>query len=123
MRLINKDLEKLGHFAFGNSVRQKPNEAQVLGLHGIGLVNIDGEYHYFVGTDKGLRRSIVRAYRLRKLIPITGDDSQIPALFEDLLAMMDVEFVRNGQYTVLPFPVKYLREYQEYQKRITASNQ
>ncbi|WP_203650662.1 hypothetical protein [Secundilactobacillus yichangensis] len=117
---INQELEQQGEFAFGNTVRQKRNAAQVLGLHGIGLVNIDGKYHYFVGTDKGLRPSLVRAYRLRRLIPITGDGSQIPDLFEDLLAMMDVEFVRNGQYTVLPFPVKYLREYQEYQKRLAA---
>ena len=31
--------------------------------------------------------------------------------FKELLSLMAVEFVRNGQYTVLPFPFKYLREY------------
>lgn len=25
--------------------------------------------------------------------------------------MLTVEFVRNGQYSVTPFPVKYLKEY------------
>jgi hypothetical protein len=25
--------------------------------------------------------------------------------------MLPVDFVRHGQYTVIPFPVKYLREY------------
>ena len=29
------------------------------------------------------------------------------------LPLMAVEFVRNSQYTVLPFPFKYLREYIE----------
>lgn len=31
--------------------------------------------------------------------------------YEEALPLMAVEFVRNSQYTVLPFPFKYLREY------------
>jgi len=31
--------------------------------------------------------------------------------FEDQFPLMAVDFVRNGQYTVVPFPFKYLREY------------
>lgn len=30
---------------------------------------------------------------------------------ERVLPLMDVDFVRNGQLTVVPFPFKYLREY------------
>lgn len=33
--------------------------------------------------------------------------------FEELLPLLAVDFVRIGQYTVLPFPFKYLREYRQ----------
>ena len=32
-------------------------------------------------------------------------------LFDELAHMLKVEFVRNGQYTVVPFPIKYLNEH------------
>ncbi len=32
-------------------------------------------------------------------------------MFDELLGLMNVTFVHNGQLTVLPFPFKYLREY------------
>ena len=32
-------------------------------------------------------------------------------LFNSFCHMLTVEFVRTGQYTVTPFPVKYLKEY------------
>lgn len=38
--------------------------------------------------------------------------------FKDLLPLLSVEFVRNGQYTVVPFPFKYLREYIKISKNI-----
>ena len=31
--------------------------------------------------------------------------------FQELLPLMSVTFVRNGQLTVLPFPIKYIKEY------------
>ena len=34
-----------------------------------------------------------------------------PVFFDELLPLMDVDFVRLGSLTVLPFPFKYLREY------------
>ena len=33
---------------------------------------------------------------------------------DEFAHMLTVEFVRNGQYTVIPFPMKYLREYQRF---------
>lgn len=45
---------------------------------------------------------------MRKVISM-GDELE----YEGTLPLMAVEFVCNSQYTVLPFPFKYLREYIE----------
>ena len=42
---------------------------------------------------------------MRKVISL-GEELE----YEEALPLMAVEFVRNSQYTVLPFPFKYLRE-------------
>lgn len=73
--------------------------------------NTDGEgihsLNYYVGPRRnGLKlsvynASIVRQVRAERVIE-----------FSELLPLMAVDFVRIGQYTVLPFPYKYLREYQ-----------
>ena len=67
--------------------------------------------YYFVGTiGNGMRYLVNRAANIRKIEPF--DDSEL--IFEKLLPLMNVTFVRNGQLTVLPFPFKYLREYIKY---------
>ncbi len=64
--------------------------------------------YYFVGTiGNGMRYLINRASNIRKLEPF--EDSI--CMFEELLPLMNVTFVHNGQLTILPFPFKYLREY------------
>lgn len=67
----------------------------------------DAEY-YFVGTiGEGMRWNIHRAANIRR---IEGyGDARV--MFEELLGLMNVTFVHNGQLTVSPFPFKYLREY------------
>lgn len=63
-------------------------------------------FYYYVGTKrKNLKFSIHNACSIRKVVSM----AQKPD-FESLLPLMSVEFVRNKQYTVLPFPFKYLRE-------------
>lgn len=80
------------------------------------LLNIKYEYNendyldgnafvYYVGA-KSKRQSYPNACCMRKVISL-GEKIE----FEELLPLMAVEFVRNSQYTVLPFPYKYLREY------------
>lgn len=82
------------------------------------LLNIKYEYNinddldgnvfvYYVG-DKSKKRSYPNACCMRKVISL-GEHIE----YEELLPLMTVEFVRNSQYTVLPFPYKYLREYIE----------
>lgn len=64
--------------------------------------------YYFVGTiGEGMRAKVVTAANIRKIIPYKD---ALP-MFNDLLPLMNVTFVHNGQLTVMPFPFKYLREY------------
>lgn len=64
--------------------------------------------HYFVGTvGEGMRQNIQRACVVRS---VEGYDGAV-VKFEEMLPMMNVTFVHNGQLTVMPFPFKYLREY------------
>ena len=62
--------------------------------------------YYFVGTTaKSLQGSLHNACLIRE-VATTGDKID----FDELMQLMAVEFVRNGQYTVVPFPFKYLNE-------------
>ena len=73
----------------------------------------EGEEVYYYAGEKSLRRSgVSRACIIRKII------SEKKMEFKDLLPLLSVEFVRNGQYTVVPFPFKYLREYIKISKNI-----
>ncbi|CAL2083037.1 putative ATPase [Tenacibaculum dicentrarchi] len=67
--------------------------------------------YYFVGIKgKGIQQSISRASVIRK-IETYGNSEYV---FEKLLPLMNVDFVKNGDLTVLPFPIKYLREWKKY---------
>lgn len=64
-------------------------------------------FYYYVGTKRGsLQGSMHNACAVRKVVSDTGNIE-----FSELLPLMAVDFVRNKQYTVLPFPFKYLREW------------
>ena len=74
----------------------------------------DDKLYYFVGTkDKALQQSINNACILREVIT-TGEQ----IFMKDLFQLLAVEFVRNGQYTVVPFPFKYLNEVVEKMKNL-----
>ena len=71
------------------------------------------EAHYFVGERQGaIQFSINNAYHLRKIVAVNGSK----LVFKEVLPTMDVDFVRTGQSTVLPFPFKYIREYAKFEK-------
>lgn len=80
------------------------------------LLNIKYEYNendfldghtfmYYVGA-KSKKLAYPNACCMRKVISL-GETLE----YEEMLPLMTVEFVRNSQYTVLPFPFKYLREF------------
>ncbi|WP_242832068.1 hypothetical protein [Butyrivibrio sp. VCD2006] len=91
------------------------------------LLNIKYEYNdddfldghtfvYYVGAKgKNKRKKYPNACCMRKVISF-GEKLE----YEEMLPLMTVEFVRNSQYTVLPFPFKYLREYVEQCKNSKA---
>ncbi|WP_414548202.1 hypothetical protein [Anabaena sp. CCY 0017] len=69
------------------------------------------EAYYFVGDRREkVQFSFKDACHLRKIVAV--DDSKL--IFTQLLPTMDVDFVRTGQSTVIPFPFKYIREYQNF---------
>ena len=68
----------------------------------------NGDTYYFVGEiGEGMRNSISHSTNIRQIVRY----KDAPDFFEQLLPLMSVSFVKNGQLTVIPFPYKYLREY------------
>ena len=66
------------------------------------------EASYFVGERReSIQHSFKSACIVRKIV--AAEDSGL--IFEEILPTMNVDFVRTGQSTVLPFPFKYIREY------------
>lgn len=69
------------------------------------------EAYYFVGNSReNVQYSFKDACHLRHIVAV--EDSKL--IFRQLLPTMDVDFVRTGQSTVIPFPFKYIREYQNF---------
>ena len=81
---------------------------------GIKSITFDGQFKYFVGKKKeALQSNLPTSCVIRDVIPWNrnGVNKGGPIFFNELEHMLSVEFVRNGQYTVIPFPMKYLNEY------------
>jgi hypothetical protein len=97
-----KDAQSTDLFPLNINYHYKENEA----LYYV------GETH---GKGKSLQSNIVNASNIRKIKVLEGS-----LVFEKLLATMNVDFVKHGELTVLPFPFKYLREYLSYAKLFTA---
>ena len=62
-----------------------------------------------------MKTNIQRASVIRRIEGYNGTSVE----FEQLLPLMNVSFVHNGQLTVVPFPFKYLREYLKITNRST----
>lgn len=69
--------------------------------------------YYCVGEKiPSIQYSFKNACHLRKIVAVNGSK----LVFDQLLPSLNVDFVRTGQSTVVPFPFKYLREFAEQQK-------
>jgi len=63
---------------------------------------------YFVGVKgEGIKSNIPRAAIIRNIEIVNNS----PIFFDELLPLMNVDFVKNGDLTVNPFPFKYLNEW------------
>ncbi len=73
----------------------------------IHLLKNENRIFYYVGEKgEGIQQQIIRASVIREIEP--QKDSEL--IFDKLLPLMNVDFVKNGNLTVMPFPLKYLRE-------------
>jgi len=70
---------------------------------------IENDKHfYFVGIKgSGIQQQISRASVIREIEAINNSEF----IFDKILPLMNVDFVKNGDLTVIPFPLKYLREW------------
>ncbi len=71
------------------------------------FANDDYSLHYFSGIiGAGMKRDVPTAANVRKVKCYRHSN----LFFNELLKLMAVNFVRNGQLTIMPFPFKYLQE-------------
>ncbi|MBS6041769.1 MAG: hypothetical protein KIA08_03650 [Clostridium baratii] len=74
-------------------------------MSGIKYYNKDNDVYYFVGVKpKNIKQSFRNACAIRKVVADETNE------FESIVNLLEVEFVKNGQYTVVPFPFKYINE-------------
>ena len=114
---IASKFNRFSHEKYGVWIDGELRKGEFEATYQIGnLLNIKYEYNekdyldgrtfvYYVGA-KSKRLAYPNACCMRKVISL-GEELE----YEEALPLMAVEFVRNSQYTVLPFPFKYLREY------------
>ena len=94
-------------------VRQQIYNAYWMGTHGMGLAELKGSCYYFVGQIQSLKQTQARAIPFKKILAVDSErpSEDIRHVFELFQPMLQVGFVRMNQYTVIPFPFKYIREY------------
>ncbi len=98
---LNVFEEKVGR---GKDDRQK----YYSGIVDINYYVINNESYYNVGPlGNGMQSSIPKASHLYKINVINNSKN----IVKDLLDLMGVSFVKFNSFTVLPYPIKYLKEF------------
>lgn len=102
--LIKKELE-----SGNNMLRSKEKRDELLTSSlDIKYFEDKGSPYYFVGLiGRGMKYDVHNAANIRCIQPY----GNAPLFFKKLLPLMNVNFVKNEQLTVIPFPFKYLREW------------
>lgn len=86
---------------------KEARERYLSGVIDINLFTHKGECYYNAGiVGNGMNASIPKANLLYKVTVVNGRN-----IIESVLGMMSVMFVKYNNFTVLPYPMKYLREY------------
>jgi len=105
-RFIKDELKKILNIDVNlstNLTKSKNSELSI--LSGIQYSKINKkEAYYVVGTTD--MKSFPKANTIRKIKAIEGN-----LILNDLLVMMDEYFVKNKELTILPYSLKYLREF------------
>ncbi|QSV64848.1 MAG: hypothetical protein HEQ26_20965 [Dolichospermum sp. DL01] len=87
--------------------KDKQNSEELFNMNIKYFKETETEAYYFVGQRDINKYSFKDACYFRKIVAVNGSK----LIFKELLPTMDVDFVRTGQSTVIPFPFKYIREY------------
>lgn len=104
IEIIRSELSKGNTYLRGKEKRKELFSSIV----DVKLFEKDDNKYYFSGIiGEGMRTNVNSAANIRKIEGYQNSKVR----FDDMLQLMSVTFVRNGQLTVLPFPFKYLREY------------
>ncbi|MCD8293926.1 MAG: hypothetical protein LUE27_01580 [Clostridia bacterium] len=65
---------------------------------------------YYAGTiGTGMQMKVERSARIRE-VRAAHDN---PLFFDEIVSLLDVNFIRDNQITVVPFPLKFIRAYKE----------
>ncbi|MGL4760611.1 MAG: hypothetical protein ACRCWG_04055 [Sarcina sp.] len=94
----------MGKLYIYEGVEKSNKEKLFKSILGIKYFEKYGKLYYFVGAkDKGINQKVPRGCLIREVV---GRKEE----FEEIVKLLEVEFVKNGQYTVVPFIYKYLNE-------------
>lgn len=107
-RSVNEEIYARTGVRIGSGIKRKDVMEELMGgTLGIRLFNQENAQYYYGGRlPKSVQHSLPHACRIRKVTSTGG-----VLHFEKYLPLLEVEFVRAGAWTVLPFPFKYLREW------------
>lgn len=81
----------------------------VKNLQNINVIKDGDGLYYYVGKKKSMKFDLNTACHIRKMILLDGDFDE--AFNNFILEQLRVDFVRNEEYTVLPFIRKYINEF------------
>ena len=112
-------------------IRQKGNDSlyQLSSVFNIQYLEVKDDfdygpcYKYIVGyKDENINRNYPRQCVIRKIVSWNQEQenatcSQKKIVINELLPMMTVDYVKEKQFTVVPFPLKYLRDWKKQIKK------
>ena len=107
--VVDSIFEDEGILLFAYLRNKEKREKYFSGMIDINYFQInDTTARFCVGKiGEGMKAKLERASVIREVQ--AEDDNEL--IFEELLPLMNVDFVKLGMLTVIPFPFKYLREY------------
>ena len=101
----NKKNNKSDNHGLRSAESKKENLA---GCVDIGYIKIaDNRWIYYVGQYNNLQQTIANSSVVREIEAVNGSS----VFFDKLFHMMSIPFVKHNQNSVIPFPIKYLREW------------
>ncbi|WP_457745482.1 hypothetical protein [Sulfurimonas sp.] len=99
------ELEKLSNKKLVVSLKgKKENRHCIESL--IGIRYSDIKFKYYVGRLDNVSESIEKSSPIREVCTYRGKN-----ILNMILPMLNEYFVKNGDFTVLPYPIKYIKEY------------